>query len=213
MEENPAAAVENTTETNQPTTEQTAQNPNTITLTDEQAKFFNANGGMDKMFDRIKQAISNPQPKVKEEEVAPAVEPVKQQVQEPTKTPEGYITAQEYMAQQYFNNLSNQKEYEGIADAIRSGDILKEMAEFNINPTDQYGNINDTMVRKFLNLKAQTVPAQASGLETSSATPTVSYTEVGENILSRDEAMKILSEAGHPRHNDALEFIRKDIWK
>lgn len=183
-------------------------------------KFFDANGG----FDKIKSKISNPQP---------APQTTEAQVQNPTsqpqapaepqqpayKAPEGSITAQEFLAQQYFQGLSRDPKYEGISEQIASGDVLKEMAAFNIKPLNQDGSINDKMVRQYLDLKAQTVPAKGTGTEpNASAAPTVEYYQVqGDKITQMDDAYKILQQdmqlqaAGqghHPLISQAEEFIK-----
>lgn len=191
-------------------------------------KFFKANGG----FDAIKSKISNPQPvsqpspteptRPSWEQPAPAQQ--HPQYQEPAyKAPEGSITAQEFLAQQYFQALAGEEKYAGIADKISTGDVLKEMASFNIQPLNRDGSINDQMVRRYLDLKAQTVPAKATSTEPSaSSAPTVSYVEVGENITNIDQAYQVLSQdaklrsqglAGHPKIALAEAFIKEQLSK
>ena len=182
-------------------------------------KFFDANGG----FDKIKSKISNPQPAPISE--AQPQNPTSQpqapvEPQQPVyKAPEGSITAQEFLAQQYFQGLSRDPKYEGISEQISSGDILKEMASFNIRPLNQDGSINDKMVRQYLDLKAQTVPAKGTGTEpNASAAPTVEYYQIqGDKITQMDDAYKILQQdmqlqaAGqghHPMIQAAEEFIK-----
>ena len=195
-------------------------------------KFFKANGG----FDAIKSKISNPQPIQQ-----PSPEPVKpqweqqnpmqqqqqyqqQQYQEPMyRAPEGSITAQEFLAQQYFQALASEEKYAGIADKISTGDVLKEMASFNIQPLNRDGSINDQMVRRYLDLKAQTVPAKTTSTEPSaSAAPTVEYVEVGENISNINQAYEVLAQdvklrsqglAGHPKIQLAEAFIKEQLSK
>lgn len=181
--------------------------------------FIDNNGGWDK----IKSRISNPEP-------APAQTPEAQPKNEPTSQPQaqtepkytppqGSITAQEFLAQQYFQGLSRDPKYEGISEQIANGDVLKEMASFNIQPLNQDGSINDKMVRQYLDLKAQTVPAKGTGTEPNAATaPTVEYYQVqGDKITQMDDAYKILQQdmqlqaAGqghHPLISQAEEFIK-----
>jgi hypothetical protein len=190
-------------------------------------KFFKANGG----FDAIKSKISNPQPVSQPSPTEPTrpswEQPSQQQqpqYQEPMyRAPEGSITAQEFLAQQYFQALSREEKYAGISDKIATGDVLKEMASFNIQPLNQDGSINDQMVRRYLDLKAQTVPAKATSAEPSSSTaPTVEYVEVGENISNIDQAYQVLSQdaklrsqglAGHPKIALAEAFIKEQLSK
>lgn len=191
-------------------------------------KFFKANGG----FDAIKSKISNPQPIQQ-----PSPEPVRpqweqpnpmqrqqQQYQEPMyRAPEGSITAQEFLAQQYFQALAGEEKYANISDKIATGDVLKEMASFNIQPLNRDGSINDQMVRRYLDLKAQTVPAKATSTEPSaSAAPTVEYVEVGDNISNINQAYEVLAQdaklrsqglAGHPKIQLAEAFIKEQLSK
>ena len=176
-------------------------------------KFFDANGS----FEKIKSKISNPQP-------APVLQPEAQPVNEPTsqpqaqpvepqyKAPEGSITPQEFLAQQYFQGLSRDPKYEGISEQIANGDVLKEMAAFNIQPLNQDGSINDVMVRRYLDLKAQTVPAKATSAEPDASTaPTVDYVAVGDKIENIDQAYKVIMQPGHPQAKLAEDFIRAHL--
>lgn len=171
-------------------------------------KFFDNNGG----FDAIKSKISNPQPVQPAPEAQPEIptSQPQQPVQQPQyRAPEGSITAQEFLAEQYFKSLSGEEKYASISDQIRNGNVLKEMASFNIRALNQDGSINDQMVRRYLDLKAQTVPAKPTESEpNASAAPTVSYTEVGDNITDINQAYKVLMEPGNPNMAKAEEYIR-----
>lgn len=186
-------------------------------------KFVEANGKFDSAFSKMKADISNPQPEKVTE--APQAVPEPQNDKEPTshtetapeafKTPQGAITAQEFLAEQYFKSLAGEEKYNNISDGIRNGDYLKEMAAFGIQALNPDGSINDQKVRMYLDLKAQTVPAKPT--ETTpdaSAAPTVTYTEVGENgIENIDQAYKILMEPGNTNRAKAEEFIKKTFNK
>lgn len=178
--------------------------------------FIDNNGG----WDRIKSRISNPekpidkpvensqtQPQKTEEPTSHTQEPA--QMQAP-QTPQGAITAQEFLAKQYFKSLAGEEKYAPIAKGIENGDYLKEMAAFGINALNQDGSINDQKVRMYLDLKAQTVPAKPTESEpNASAAPTVNYTEVGENgFTDINQAYKVLMELGNPHMAKAEEFIR-----
>lgn len=179
--------------------------------------FIDNNGGWDK----IKSRISNPQPAPTSEAPTSTSEPqVQPQVQQPVyKAPEGSITAQEFLAQQYFQALSSDPKYSSISTGIANGDYLKEMAAFGINALNQDGSINDQKVRMYLDLKAQTVPAKPTGAEPGmSSAPTVEYYQVAGdkvtnmddayNILAQDMQLKASGQAGHPKIKEAEEFIR-----
>lgn len=195
------------------TTNEPAQAPDMHGFTSEQLaemkKFYDANGG----FEKVKSKISNPEKPVE------TPQPTSEQKEEPTshtqqpteapRTPQGAITASEFLAEQYFKSLAGEEKYKTISDGIRNGDYLKEMAAFGIQALNQDGSINDQKVRMYLDLKAQTVPAKPTETEpNASNAPTVSYTEVGENITSIDQAYKVLMEPGNPGMAKAEEFIK-----
>ena len=195
------------------TTNEPAQAPDMHGFTSEQLaemrKFYDANGG----FEKVKSKISNPEKPVE------TPQPTSEQKEEPTshtqqptevpRTPQGAITASEFLAEQYFKSLAGEERYKTISDGIRNGDYLKEMAAFGIQALNQDGSINDQKVRMYLDLKAQTVPAKPTETEpNASNAPTVSYTEVGENITSIDQAYKVLMEPGNPGMAKAEEFIK-----
>lgn len=172
-------------------------------------KFFDANGG----FDKIKSKISNPTPAPEPEKKAePTSQPQAQPEAPAYKAPEGSISPQEFLAHQYFKGLSQDPKYAGISEQIANGDILKEMAAFNIQALNQDGSLNDGMVRKFLDLKAQTVPAKPTAAEPdASAAPTVSYVNVGDKIENIDQAYQVIMQPNHPATKMAEEFIKNHL--
>lgn len=178
-------------------------------------KFFQANGG----YDKVKSRISNPTPAPVQEQKP--VEPT-QPVEPPKpayKAPAGSITPQEFLAQQYFGALSHEEKYAAIAKEVESGAVLKDMAAFNIHPMNEDGSINDVMVRRFLDMKAATVAAQQpASTPEASAAPTVDYVPVEGDIKDMQQAMAVLQQdsslraagmAGHPSAGAAEEFMRK----
>lgn len=233
MENTPTAAGEapqapQTEATPQTTNPEPAQAPETnsvdlhgFTSEDlaEMRKFYDANGG----FKAVKSKISNYQPQKAIEASQTVSEPQNDNqpisrteiAPEPFKTPQGAITAQEFLAEQYFRSLAGEEKYANIADGVRNGDYLKEMSAFGIQPLNPDGSINDQKVRMYLDLKSQTVPAKPT--ETTpdaSAAPTVTYTEVGENgITSMDQAYKIIMEPNNPNASKAEEYIKKSFAK
>ena len=192
------------------------QAPDMYGFTSEQLadmkKFFDNNGG----FDGVKAKISNPEKPVEKPVENSQAEP--QKTEEPTshtqtepayKAPQGAITAQEFLAQQYFKALAGEEKYAPISKGIENGDYLKEMAAFGINALNQDGSINDQKVRMYLDLKAQTVPAKPTETEpNASAAPTVNYVEVGDKIENIDQAYKVLMQPNHPKMQMAEEFIK-----
>ena len=216
MEENPTAAapVQTVATEAQPTTQpvvETTQPQATPTLSADQEailKYVAANGGLDK----VKEVISRRTSEVKPvEQKAP--EPVQQVVQQPQtrqEVPQGYQTQQEFIIEQYYNSLANREEYAPIADKIRSGDIFAEMAKFNIRPVDSNGYINAKQVNDFLSLYAKTVPAPAPANPVTT-TPTVDYVNVGDTISTREDAMKVMAQAGHPMREAAVKYMAESI--
>lgn len=219
------APAEETVATPNNTNAEPAQVPDMHGFTSEQLadmkKFFDNNGG----FDGVKAKISNPEKATEKAPEAPQTasepkndkEPTSQPQQAPEafKTPQGAITAQEFLAEQYFRSLAGEEKYANISDGIRNGDYLKEMAAFGIQALNQDGSINDQKVRMYLDLKSQTVPAKPTETTPDASTaPTVTYTEVGENgIENIDQAYKILMEPGNSNRAKAEEFIKKTFNK
>lgn len=229
MEKNPEAPVtpevksEATPNTNpEPAKEQEAPAaPDMHGFTSEQLadmqKFFQANGG----YDKVKSRISNPTPAPAEEQKP--VEPVQpsrgfEPPAQPYTPPEGSITQQEIFAKTYFDSLASQEKYSGIAKEISSGTVLKEMSELGIQVINQDGSINAGAVTKYLDRIVQAMPAkQSSAVPEASAAPTVDYIPVGEKINSIEEARAIImqdaqlrrsGQAGHPNVKMAEDYLR-----
>lgn len=187
--------------------------------------FVEANGKFDTVFNKIKSRISNPEPATAPTQTPEAQpnptsqqlnQPQEQYQSEPTyQIPQGAITPQEFLAEQYFKSLAGEEKYANIADGVRNGDYLKEMSAFGIQALNPDGSINDQKVRMYLDLKSQTVPAKPTeSAPSASAAPTVTYTEVGENgIANIDQAYKILMEPNNPAQAKAEEFIKNSFNK
>ena len=222
MENVPEAAPQGTEETPTTNTEPAVPAPAPTPVADIPAdqieafnKFVAGQGGFNNAFPKWKQMVSTPQPAPvpQPQPVQPVAQP--QQPIQPQQIPAGYITPEEYMAKEYFISLSREEQYAPIADQIANGSALKEMAEFGIRPM-QNGMFNDGQIRKFLNLKAQTVPAKATSTPLTS-TPTVDYVNVGEKITDINSAREVLMQnqglagkgvAEHPLTQQAKEFIK-----
>ena len=192
-------------------------------------KFFEANGG----FDKIKARISNPEPIHKIDQTptqavdqtpTQAVQPQAQPGQPATyQAPIGSITRDEFLAQEYAQSLSRDPAFAPIADDIASGAILKDMARLNIRLVNQDGSLNDAQVREYLKLKAATIPAkQTNATPEASPAPTVEYAPYDEKnmtmqqamaILQQDSALKSRGQAGHPNMKEAEDFMRAFLNK
>ena len=187
-------------------------------------KFFEANGG----FDKIKAKISNPAPKVEQNVLntpAPNVnsqQPV--QAQQPSyQAPVGSITREEFLAQEYAQTLARDPAFAPISDEISSGAFLKDMAKLNIRLVNQDGSLNDGQVREYLKLKAATIPAKQTNVTPeASAAPTVDYLQYDEKNMTMEQAVKILQQdtalkgqgrGGNPDAQKAEEFMRNLLNK
>lgn len=185
-------------------------------------KFFDANGG----YGKVKSRLSNPTPATAATTTSDSVATVS--AAEPKATekpaysrPAGSITSEEFLVKQYFGGLARETKYEPFAEDINNGNILKEMDAFNIRPINEDGSINDGMVRRFLDLKAQTVAArQTATTPEMSAAPTVDYVPVEGDIRDMQQAMAVLQQdsalrragrAGHPSAEAAEKYMREQL--
>lgn len=225
----PQAQEQVTTAPAEPTKEQLSK---ALGMSVEQLEAFNRftsnNGGFDKVFDKMKQTITNPQkPEQAQVEqptqsVQPA-QPVEQiQPKQEYKMPEGYVSQAELNTRRYFNDLAGSDEYKNIAGEIRDGSILKTLASFDVTINDDHGNINDAKIRNFLSLYAKTKPAIQPAEAEGSGAPTVNLVETGENgeVTSKEMAENIvrqnieLKQMGktHPSIDKALEFLKNNVY-
>lgn len=215
-----------------------AEAPAEPTITAEQvAKFFGTtpeaitksktfadnNGGYDKVFADRKQEITDP---TKKAEAAPQVEaqPVTQQaeakvpeVQKPAqnaKLPDGMASLEELALQQYFETLSQKKEYANIADEIKDGSFLKAMQEMGMNPIDANKNINIKQVNQYLGMYSKTKPqiTPSTPMEGTGSAPTKGYTEIPDGkFASMAQAQEVATHRDHPQYKQALEYIRGQL--
>ena len=179
-------------------------------------KFYDNNGGWEK----VKARISNPTPAPAEQKPAEPAQPA-EPPKPAYKAPAGSITPQEFLAQQYFGALSHEEKYAALAKEVESGAVLRDMAAFNIHPMNEDGSINDVMVRRFLDMKAATVAArQPASMPEASAAPTVDYVPVEGSIKDMQQAMAVLQQdsalraagmAGHPSAEAAEKFMRETL--
>lgn len=176
-------------------------------------KFLANNGGIE-AFNKWKQAVSNPAPATKEEPKAAEPAQPAAPVQQPTAPvkQEGYLSPTDIAYIQYSRILASDKKYEKLSEYIGNGSFIDEMKSLGMSPVDAAGNVNDDRIRKFLDLKVQTIPAEAPSTPSASATPTVDYVNVGDEIKSREDAMAVINQAGHPMHDKAMEFLRDQIF-
>lgn len=215
-------------EANQPTNTQPeapaqqpaeAPQPPAYTITDDQRRFIDSNGGWEKIFEKAKMAISRPEPAPEAPKTEAPTQPAQPAPQESAqlnnRPAEGYLSPSDIAALQYRNMLASDSKYEKISDYVKSDGWMKEMKAMGMNPVDGQGNMNDRVIRQFLDLKASTVAAQQPATPVTS-TPTVEYVEVGDTITDINKAYAIIQQnmqlaaAGkpeHPKTADAKKFI------
>lgn len=225
----PQAQEQVTTAPAEPTKEQLSK---ALGMSVEQLEAFNRftsnNGGFDKVFDKMKQTITNPQKpeQAQVEQPTQSVQPAQSveqtQPKQEYKMPEGYVSQAELNTRRYFNDLAGSDEYKNIAGEIRDGSILKTLASFDVTINDDHGNINDAKIRNFLSLYAKTKPAIQPAEAEGSGAPTVNLVETGENgeVTSKEMAENIvrqnieLKQMGktHPSIDKALEFLKNNVY-
>ena len=185
----------------------------------ELSSFIKGQGGYDKAFPAWKDSISKPQPKEEKQPEANIGTPTQPAPQEPAqlnnRPAEGYLSPADIAALQYRNMLASDSKYEKISDYVKSDGWMKEMKAMGMNPVDGQGNMNDRVIRQFLDLKASTVAAQQPATPITS-TPTVEYVEVGDAITDINKAYAVIQQnmqlsatgnAQHPKTEEAKKFI------
>ena len=174
----------------------------------EMRKFYDANGG----FEKVKSKISNPEKPAEEPQPASEKkeEPTSQQQAQPVdQSRKMGWTNDDIAAQYFFESLSKQEKYAPIAKEVANGEVLKEMSKLGIPFKYPDGSWDIDRINDYLDLRAKTVPAKPTESEpNASNAPTVSYTEVGENITSIEQAYKVLMEPGNPGIAKAEEYIK-----
>lgn len=199
---NPTPAPEAPAETETPA-------GSTLTLTDEQKRFIDSNGGFDKLFGKMKSMISNPP--VQKVEPAPAPQP-QVQPQPQAEARDGYMTPRQIAAIEYRNILASDPKYANIKDHINQGDFIKSMTDMGMTPVDENGNFNDRAIRQYLDLKSASMPAVApEAPQTPTPTATYTSTQNGE-FTSVEEAERIATEPNNPEHDKAIEYLRKTLF-
>lgn len=180
-------------------------------------KFFQANGG----YEKVKSKISNPTPvQPQEQKAAESAQPVAAPQEPEYKAPAGAISRDDWFVKDYFEKLADRK-YNNISDYIYSGKVLADMDDLGIQYLLPNGAIDADKVNKFLTMKSETAPAKQSGaVPEAAAAPTVDYVPVGESIKSIEEARAVImqdaqlkrsGQAGHPSVQKAEEYLRNAL--
>lgn len=226
MEEAPVAPAEAPASEATPTTNPAPEAPAapTANIPADQIEAFNkfvdSNGGFEKAFAKLRTDVSTPAPQPAQAPEQPAQvdkpgqQPQQAQMAQFQQAPDGYISRDELSTWEYFDRLAKTPDYAPIATQLRDGTVVKEMNKFNIKVAEG-SFINAQGIKDFLDLYVKTVPTPAPTAPVTN-TPTVDYVNVGEQITSRDDAMKILEQnrtlkpgiAQHPQTEAAKEFLK-----
>lgn len=180
-------------------------------------KFFQANGG----YEKVKSKISNPTPvQPQEQKPAEPAQPAATPQEQEYKAPAGAINQNDWFVKDYFEKLADRR-YNNISDYIYSGKVLADMDDLGIQYLLPNGAIDADKVNKFLTMKSETAPAKPSGaVPEAAAAPTVDYVPVGESIKSIEEARAVImqdaqlkrsGQAGHPSVQKAEEYLRNAL--
>lgn len=190
-------------------------------------KFIDANGGYDKAFAKLRsdvstpaqqqmpQTISNPQAQSPQYQ-----QPQPQSQQQPQRLPDGYASFEELNVKRIYDDFAREPGYAPIANEIHSGEIFKVMNRFGIKPV-QNGAVNIGQVKDFLDMYAKSKAPAIAPSAPVTATPTVDYVNVGQNITSRDDALAIMRQnmqlgnnvANHPQTEAAKEYLKNYFKK
>lgn len=218
-----APSTNNTTAPSAPSDGNSTNTPQPI-FSDEEAKqikaFFDNNGGFEKVKKNLtmRQTDMQPQPAASQPTVPETQsqgDPNSANPPSQTQTPiKGGMTQDEFLTLQYFQNLAQNEAYAPIKDQMLNGEVIKQMAKFNIQPMIN-GMFNDQQVRDFLDMYVKTAPAEPAQAPVTT-TPTVEYVQVGETInniqqamavLAQDQQLRAKGQAGHPMAKEANEFF------
>lgn len=184
-------------------------------------RFLDSNGGLE----GVKRTVSArqapaPQP---QPELQPEVQPQPSEPSQPLQVPQekftGGIGMDELMIQGYFERLAQRPEYASIADEIRSGAVLKQLVDFDIQPVRD-GRIDNKKITRYLDLYSKTKPAAPTEAQVT-PTPTVDYIQISGdkidnymdamNILAQSRAAEMQGAAPHPLKEQASQFVNQTL--
>lgn len=207
----------------EPTPEQMAKYLGTTVEGLEKAKkFYENNGGFDKVFEARKQEISTPKTQQPQQPVQPQ-DPaqIQQPAAQPQQTPNGldmdYVEGR--LVKEYFKELAANPDYANIADKLVDGTVMEEASKmFGINPIAN-GRINEAQIKHFCDMYSKSMPAVPASAPMTN-TPTVQ--PMGEQftgqINSTQDALKVIQENNamvasgkgeHSKLKEAQEFLGK----
>lgn len=188
-------------------------------LAEMQTMFAN-NGGFDKAWAKMKDAISRPQNASEAAQVPQTPQVSSQQPQAPQSAPQplmdGTYSMEELMVAAQFEKYAQEPKYASIKDDIMGQKVLQGLKDFNINIVEN-GRFNDGGIRKYLDLYAATKPAKPTSAEPTNDTAMANDISNIKEITTMDEANRIqlddirrrnAGQPGNPLAEKAKEFVR-----
>lgn len=216
----PANESSSVNQPTEPTPEQMAKYLGTTVEGLEKAKkFYENNGGFDKVFSERKKEITTPQAQQSQASAQPVVEA--QQLPQQATTPNGlnmeYIEGQ--VVKDYFKELAEKPEYANIATQLRDGTVMEEASKrFGIQPIAN-GKINDGPLKQFCDMYSKTMPAtpaQAPMTNTPTVQPTaaeftgpINSTQDALKVIQEHNAMVSAGKGDHPKYAEAQKFLNQ----
>lgn len=207
----------------EPTPEQMAKYLGTTVEGLEKAKkFYENNGGFDKVFEARKQEISTPKAQIQQPNpLNDSITQTQQPAAQPQQTPNGldmdYVEGR--LVKDYFKELATNPDYANIADKLIDGTVMEEASKmFGINPIAN-GRINEAQIKHFCDMYSKSMPAAPASAPMTN-TPTVQ--PMGEQftgkITSSQDALKVIQENNmmvasgrgeHSKLKEAQDFLGK----
>lgn len=203
----------------EPTPEQMAKYLGTTVEGLEKAKkFYENNGGFDKVFSERKKEITTPQAQQPAAQVTGQEGGQQTQSQQPTSN----LSMQnlEAMAvKDFFKDLAANPEYANIADKLTDGTVMEQASKMFGIQLFANGDVNRTQLTDFAKMYSKTQPAAPANAPMTNI-PTVQPTaaEFTGPINSSQDALKVIQEhnamvaAGkgdHPKYADAQKFLNQ----
>lgn len=212
----------------EPTPEQMAKYLGTTVEGLEKAKkFYENNGGFDKVFGERKAEISTPKSQQPQSQIPASGQnqlndDITQTQPVTAQQPTSNLSMQniEAMAvKEFFKELAANPEYANIADKLTDGTVMDQANKmFNI-PLFANGDVNRSQLTDFAKMYSKTLPAAPASAPVTNI-PTVSNEPVqftgpinttvdAVKIVQENNAMMAAGQGEHPRLKEAKEFLTK----
>lgn len=205
----------------EPTPEQMAKFLGTTVEGLEKAKkFYENNGGFDKVFGERKAEITTPKSQQPQAPAQPQQPAQPMQPQNQTQQPTSNLSMQniEAMAvKEFFKELAANPEYANIADKLTDGTVMDQANKMFDIPLFANGDVNRSQLTDFAKMYSKTLPAAPASAPVTN-TPTVSNEPVqftgpintsmdAAKIVQENNAMVAAGQGEHPRLKEAKDFL------